>query len=144
VTTSRPEDPGNPGNAGNNDTLDETLEETFPASDAPANTVETGVRPAPAAVEGVGPSAMSAAAVVVDNGALHRFEATVDGQTAFLIYERTADTLTLIHTEVPAPLRGGHLADRLVAHALRVGQSEGLRIVAICPFARDYMWRHRA
>jgi hypothetical protein len=24
--------------------LDETLEETFPASDAPANTVETGIR----------------------------------------------------------------------------------------------------
>lgn len=26
------------------DDLDETLEETFPASDAPANTVETGIR----------------------------------------------------------------------------------------------------
>ena len=26
------------------DKLDETLEETFPASDAPANTVETGIR----------------------------------------------------------------------------------------------------
>ena len=27
--------------------LEEGLEETFPASDAPANTVETGVRPIP-------------------------------------------------------------------------------------------------
>jgi hypothetical protein len=26
------------------DKLDETLDETFPASDAPANTVETGIR----------------------------------------------------------------------------------------------------
>jgi hypothetical protein len=26
------------------DTLDETIEETFPASDAPANTPETGIR----------------------------------------------------------------------------------------------------
>jgi hypothetical protein len=31
------------------DDLDETLEETFPASDAPANTPETGIRIEPAA-----------------------------------------------------------------------------------------------
>jgi hypothetical protein len=31
------------------DDLDETLEETFPASDAPANTPETGVRIEPPA-----------------------------------------------------------------------------------------------
>lgn len=29
------------------DQLDETLEESFPASDAPSNTPETGVRPEP-------------------------------------------------------------------------------------------------
>jgi hypothetical protein len=31
------------------DNLDETIEETFPASDAPANTPETGIRIEPAA-----------------------------------------------------------------------------------------------
>ena len=31
------------------DNVDETLEETFPASDAPANTPETGIRIEPAA-----------------------------------------------------------------------------------------------
>ena len=31
------------------DDLDETIEETFPASDAPANTPETGIRIEPAA-----------------------------------------------------------------------------------------------
>jgi hypothetical protein len=31
------------------DDLDETLEETFPASDAPANTPETGIRIEPTA-----------------------------------------------------------------------------------------------
>jgi len=32
--------------------LDETIEETFPASDAPANTVETGIRTGEAASGG--------------------------------------------------------------------------------------------
>ena len=38
---------------------------------------------------------------VQDNRPASRFERSVDGQTAFLVYERNADTLVLIHTEVP-------------------------------------------
>lgn len=33
--------------------LDETIEESFPASDPPANTVETGIHPAPTSTEAV-------------------------------------------------------------------------------------------
>ena len=111
--------------------LDETLEETFPASDAPANTVETGIRLSGAAEGGV-----------VDNAASSRFELTVDGHTAFLAYERTHDTLTILHTEVPVEIRGRHLGDRLVEAALEAGRSAGLRRVIICPFARAYVQRH--
>jgi predicted GNAT family acetyltransferase len=114
--------------------LDEALEETFPASDPPANTVETGIL--------IGGPVPSARAAVVDNRGLHRFELTVDTQTAFLVYERTPEALTLVHTEVPDALRGRHVGDDLAAAALDAGRAAHLRIVAICPFVRAYLRRH--
>ena len=115
--------------------LDEALEETFPASDPPANTVETGIR-----TGGEPPSRGS----VTDNRTQNRFELSVNGDTAFLLYERTNDTLTLIHTEVPATMRGLHVGDALVEAALEDTRSAGLRIVAVCPFVRAYMRKHPA
>ena len=114
--------------------VDEALEETFPASDPPANTVETGIRIAT-------PSATDVDAVS-DNVAQRRFELKVDGHVAYLEYERTPNALTLIHTEVPVEIRGRHIGDRLVEAALAIGRSEGRRIVVVCPFARAYMRRH--
>jgi uncharacterized protein len=115
--------------------VDEALEQTFPASDASAYTVETGIRIAiPSATE-VGD--------VTDNTAQSRFELNVDGHVAYLEYERTPNTLTLLHTEVPPEIRGRHIADRLVEAALAIGRSEGRRLVVICPFARAYLRRHR-
>jgi uncharacterized protein len=114
--------------------VDEALEETFPASDAPANTGETGIR--------IGIPSATDIGAVSDNVAQRRFELKVDGHVAYLEYERTPNTLTLIHTEVPVEIRGRHIGDRLVESALAIGRSEGRRIVVICPFARAYMRRH--
>jgi hypothetical protein len=114
--------------------LDESLDETFPASDAPANTVETGIR--------TGEPDSSLQLEVSDNRALSRFELIVDGHTAFLAYERTSDSLTLIHTEVPPELRGRHLGETLVEGALQIARSEGLRVSVVCPFARAYLRKH--
>jgi uncharacterized protein len=116
------------------DKLDEGLDETFPASDAPGNTVETGI--------GAGEPARSATHQVSDNSTLKRFELIVGGQTAFLAYERSNDTLTLVHTEVPQQLRGQHIGDTLVEAALDVARSHGLRVVVVCPFARAYLRKH--
>ena len=80
--------------------LDETIDETFPASDAPGNTVETGIR-----------LAIPAPAPVVDNREASRFELRVDDQTAVLQYERRPTSLVLVHTDVPPALRGRHLGD---------------------------------
>jgi predicted GNAT family acetyltransferase len=113
--------------------LDETLEETFPASDAPANTVETGIRIriAPIAPE------------VIDSRPAGRVELTIDTETAVLVYRRTSNTLTLVHTEVPPALASRRIGDMLVEAALESGHREGLRIVAECPFARAYLRKHR-
>ena len=115
--------------------VDEALEETFPASDAPANTVETGIRIAAPPATDIGD--------VSDNTARSRFELNVDGHIAYLEYEGTPTTLTLVHTEVPAEIRGRHIGNRLVEAALAIGPSEGRRLVVVCPFARAYLQRHR-
>jgi predicted GNAT family acetyltransferase len=114
--------------------LDETLDETFPASDAPANTVETGIH--------TGDPSQPPTPAVSDNQADQRFELTVDGHTAFLVYDRTSESLTLVHTEVPQELRGRHLGEALVDAALAAARDQGLRPIVVCPFARIYLRRH--
>src|SRR5262249_44952899 len=99
----------------------------------PANTVETGIR------TGEPPESEPE---VADNQSLSRFELVVEGHTAFLTYERTADVLTLVHTEVPRALRGRHLGEALVESALQSGRQSGFRIWVVCPFARAYLRRH--
>jgi predicted GNAT family acetyltransferase len=79
---------------------------------------------------------------VIDNVDAHRFELQVDGETAFLQYERTNESLALIHTEVPERLRGQRLGERLVVAALESGRAAGLRIIAICPYVRQYLRKH--
>ena len=111
--------------------LDETLEQTFPASDAPANTTETGIR-----------LGTPTAPQVRDNREASQFELDVDGQIAFLRYHRTATTLTLVHTEVPVALRGRHLGDLLAKAGIEAARAEGLGLVVTCPFVRTYMKRH--
>ena len=115
------------------DALDETLEETFPASDAPANTVVTGIL-----IRTVGDTHHQ----VRDNSEARRFELVRDGQLAFLNYERRRDALVLVHTEVPASLRGRHIGDILIKAALDAAKADGLRIVALCPFVKAYLRKH--
>lgn len=112
--------------------LDETIEESFPASDPPANTVETGIR-----IGGV-----SLAGSVVDNREAHRFELVVDGQTAVLDYERTPTSLVLVHTQVPALLRGRHIADTLAKAGVESARAEGLQVLAKCHFVKAYLRKH--
>jgi predicted GNAT family acetyltransferase len=118
------------------DKLDETLDETFPASDPPANTVETGIRIA-------ADSSMTAGPVVRDRPEANRLEAVVDGQVAFLQYERRPDAFVLAHTEVPASLRGKGVASALAKAGLALARSAGLPIVVRCPFVRAYLQKHR-
>jgi hypothetical protein len=115
--------------------LDETLEETFPASDAPANTVETGIVP-----RDIPPMSSS---TVFDNRDRSRFELVVDDATAFLDYKRGPIGLTLVHTEVPEHLRGRGLGTALVKAAVEHGRAEGLRIIAECAFAKAVLRRQR-
>ena len=115
------------------DKLDETLEETFPASDAPANTVETGIGIDATLVPNDG---------IRDNRAASRFELVTDGEVAFLNYARKADAVVFVHTEVPPSLRGRHIGDALVKAGLEAARAEGLRVVPACPFVKAYLPKH--
>jgi predicted GNAT family acetyltransferase len=117
------------------DALDETLEETFPASDAPANTVETGIRVA-------GEVRSAGGLVVRDNAAAQQFEVDLDGPLAFLKYERQHGALVLIHTEVPEAGQGRGVGGLLARTALQAARSEGLPVVVRCPFVRAYLQTH--
>jgi hypothetical protein len=86
---------------------------------------------------------MSEADVVVrDNPSARRFEAVVDGQLAFLQYVKGTDDFILVHTEVPVPLRGRGIGERLARAALETARASGLRVVIRCPFVRAYMEKH--
>lgn len=85
---------------------------------------------------------LPAGLAVIDNPSEHRLELTIDGATAFLDYRRTADAFTIMHTEVPPALRGRHLGGVLVGAALDTAHAGGLRVVVVCPFAREYLRKH--
>ena len=113
--------------------LDETIAESFPASDPPSSL------PNPDEHDAEGSGAEEANADVHDNREASRFEIETAGGVAFLIYVRTPDSMVLVHTEVPTALRGRGLAHALAAAGLDTARREGLRIVAQCPFVRKYL-----
>ena len=112
--------------------VDETVEESFPASDAPSATGETGIRL----------DVSDGRLTVRDNPATKRFELPVDGQTAYMDYERSDDSIRLLHTEVPKSLRRRGIGERLVKDVLASAQTQRLRVIAVCPFVKAYMQKH--
>jgi predicted GNAT family acetyltransferase len=79
---------------------------------------------------------------VVRNDDLGRFEAVVDGETAFVTFRRDGDRIVLIHTEVPDRLEGRGVGSSLVRGALENARANGYTIVPQCPFVREFLERH--
>jgi predicted GNAT family acetyltransferase len=79
---------------------------------------------------------------VIDNTDASRFELRADGRLAELIYRVRGDRLVLVHTEVPVELEGHGIGGRLVTAAVDRAAREGLTLVPLCPFARDWLERH--
>jgi predicted GNAT family acetyltransferase len=85
---------------------------------------------------------MTSELVVRDNADASRFEAVIEGQVAFLQYERRPDAFVFLHTEVPEAFRGRGIAGLLAEAGLRSARAEGLPIVVRCPFVRAYLRKH--
>jgi predicted GNAT family acetyltransferase len=79
---------------------------------------------------------------VANNEEAHRFEATVEGQKAFINYRRFPDRIVLVHTEVPLEFEGHGLAGKLAKTALDFARTNNLRVVPQCPYIAHYLRKH--
>jgi len=76
---------------------------------------------------------------ITDNKAQHRFELTIDGHVAATYYEIADGVITFVHTEVPPELGGRGVGSKLIGGALAQVRSEGLKVIARCPFVKAFI-----
>lgn len=68
-----------------------------------------------------------------------RFEAEVEGEVAFLSYERADGTAVMTHTIVPRELEGRGIAGQLAQTAVGWARGEGLDIDPQCSYVRGWL-----
>lgn len=68
-----------------------------------------------------------------------RFEAQVDGETAFLSYEREGDAVVMTHTIVPPEIGGRGVAGALAGAAVGWAREQGLAVDAQCSYVRSWL-----
>jgi predicted GNAT family acetyltransferase len=79
---------------------------------------------------------------VKHNLAEGQFEITLEDKTAVLQYRRSGESIRLLHTEVPEPLRGRGLANQLTRAALDYAHFNQLKVIPVCPFVKLYLQKH--
>ncbi len=79
---------------------------------------------------------------VIDNESEHRFVVTRDGRTAELTYRLNGRRFVLIHTGVPEELEGQGIGGELVRAAVARAARDGLTVVPVCPYARQWLQKH--
>jgi uncharacterized protein len=79
---------------------------------------------------------------ITNNEKQSRYETSIDGKTAFAAYNRSGDTITFTHTEVPPELEGRGIAGAIVKHALDEAREQKLGVVASCAYVASYVRRH--
>ena len=85
---------------------------------------------------------MNESPLITDNEAEARLEHRAGGQLAELVYRRRGDRLVLVHTGVPGAMAGRGIGGALVRAAVERAIRDGLTVVPLCPFARDWLERH--
>lgn len=81
-------------------------------------------------------------AKIENNKNAQRFEARIGAETAFAAYEMRGDRIAFTHTEVPPPLEGKGLGNRLVHAALEYARDHKLKVIPECPFVAVYLRHH--
>jgi predicted GNAT family acetyltransferase len=79
---------------------------------------------------------------VTRNDAESRYELSIDGSLAQLVYRERGDRLELVHTEVPDDLGGRGVGGQLARFALDDALARGLTVVPYCPFVQSWLERH--
>jgi hypothetical protein len=71
-----------------------------------------------------------------------RYELAVEGHIAATHYEIADGVITFVHTEVPPELGGKGIGSRLIKGALDQVRTDGLKVIAKCPFVKAYIDKH--
>jgi predicted GNAT family acetyltransferase len=80
---------------------------------------------------------------IVNNADVRHVELCVDGKiVGFLAYERTADVLSFTEIETDLALAGQGLGVVLVHRALDAASADGMSVLPVCEFVRDFIERH--
>ncbi|MEN8625309.1 GNAT family N-acetyltransferase [Psychrobacter proteolyticus] len=79
---------------------------------------------------------------IVHNQAAKRFETSIDGQTGYISYQKSADKLVYDHTIVPQQLGGQGVGSALVKHALDYAREQNKKVVPQCSFVASYINKH--
>jgi uncharacterized protein len=80
---------------------------------------------------------------VVDNRLGSRFELHLDGEVAGILdYRRDGGAVSFVDVTTDLRRAGQGLGLVLVRHALDAVSAEGLLVVPVCPFVRDFIQRH--
>jgi predicted GNAT family acetyltransferase len=73
-----------------------------------------------------------------------RYEALVDSKTAgFAEYQLTKDLIVFTHTEVDPAYEGQGVGSALARAALDEVRGTGRKVIALCPFIKGWIGRHR-
>jgi len=81
-------------------------------------------------------------AEVRENATGGRFEMEEGGQVVFADVRRNAGRLIIDHVEAPTALRGTGAAGRFMEGLVAEARRQGVTLVPICPYARDWLARH--
>lgn len=79
---------------------------------------------------------------LVDNTSEHRFELMQNGQKTFVDYAKKDGVLVLLHTEVPAALRGQGAGSRLARAVLDAARSRKVKVSIKCDFLQNFIVKH--
>ena len=81
---------------------------------------------------------------ITHDAVAQQFSAIVEGKQSFISYEISPDkkVLDFYSTFVPPELRGRHIGDTLVKHALEYAKDHQQKVIPSCPFVQHYIDRH--
>ena len=85
---------------------------------------------------------MAESPIVVMNEATSRFEAYLDGETAFTEYVIHDGAMVLPHTVVPPAFEGRGVGSALAKAALGYARNHHHTVKPICPFIAGYIRKH--
>jgi len=79
---------------------------------------------------------------IVNNEGGQRFEAHLNGQVAYLSYQRFPDRFVIVHTEVPPALQHKGIGGKIMATALNYARDTHLRVIPLCPYVTSFVREH--